>query len=404
MKKVSSNISLSIAELKEIVPAIAGQKLPIMIRGRHGIGKSEFVYALARDPEITEIPSEVVELRASQMTEGDLVGLPFRGDEVSVGGVQVQSTKWNPPDWFLSACSRPVCLFFDEVDRATQEVRQGLFQLNDSRQLNGHKLHPDTVVFACINGGMHGSSYQVQEMDPAEIDRYTVFDLEPTVDEWLSWAKSKCYPEVVAFIRSNEMFLDYKESTHDPAAVYPSRRSWTRFGSVLSAMYPDGFPTTNPQAAETIFVIGTGFVGTNAAQAFRGFMQESSRSVDPVAIFCKGDFTGTDEWTSPDWANLIEKAEAKGMFKIENFASVDLNALVQMIEKAPAEVFPLMMNNMLNMDIDFTGSFMSGSYDHPASARMAQWVFTTLIVGTDEVREQIEAAQKAIENNGAEEE
>jgi hypothetical protein len=36
-------------------------------------------------------------------------------------------------------------LFLDEVDRATLEVRQGIFELTDSRKLNGHYLHEDKM-------------------------------------------------------------------------------------------------------------------------------------------------------------------------------------------------------------------------------------------------------------------
>ena len=50
----------------------------------------------------------VVERRASQMTEGDLVGLP---------SVEGNRTSFNPPDWFKQACEEPVCLFLDEVDQ-----------------------------------------------------------------------------------------------------------------------------------------------------------------------------------------------------------------------------------------------------------------------------------------------
>ena len=39
---------------------------PVMIRGRHGIGKSQVVYQLAE-----KLGMKVVERRASQMTEGD---------------------------------------------------------------------------------------------------------------------------------------------------------------------------------------------------------------------------------------------------------------------------------------------------------------------------------------------
>ncbi len=144
-------------------------KLPIIIRGRHGIGKSEIVYQIA---EKMGLP--VVERRASQMTEGDLIGLP------SIDG---NSTTWNPPDWFKYACDNACLVFLDEVDRGTEEVRQGIFELNDSRKLNGQTLHSDTVIVAAVNGGEHGAEYQVGEMDPAELDRYTVFDLEPTVED-----------------------------------------------------------------------------------------------------------------------------------------------------------------------------------------------------------------------------
>ena len=107
----------------------------------------------------------VVERRASQMTEGDLVGLP---------SIEGNRTSFNPPDWFKQACEEPVCLFLDEVDRATLEVRQGIFELTDSRKLNGHHLHPDTIIFAAVNGGEHGEHYQVNEMDPAELDRWSL--------------------------------------------------------------------------------------------------------------------------------------------------------------------------------------------------------------------------------------
>ena len=52
-------------------PFILDARLPVLLRGRHGIGKSTVVYQYAAQQGM-----EVVERRASQMTEGDLVGLP----------------------------------------------------------------------------------------------------------------------------------------------------------------------------------------------------------------------------------------------------------------------------------------------------------------------------------------
>ncbi len=118
-------------------------------------------------------------LVASQVRVCDLFGWLASG---------VNSTRFNPPDWVKAAWDRPGVVFLDEVDRATLEVRQGIFELTDSRKLNGHKLHDDTLIFAAVNGGEHGAQYQVGEMDPAELDRWTVFDIEQSVEVWLAWA------------------------------------------------------------------------------------------------------------------------------------------------------------------------------------------------------------------------
>ena len=150
-------MAVDFATFSNIVHHVTNVRKPVLLRGRHGIGKSTVVYQFA-----DKIGLPVVERRASQMTEGDLVGLP---------SIEGNSTRFNPPDWFKAACDSPVVLFLDEVDRATMEVRQGIFELTDSRKLNGNCLHEDTLVFAAVNGGEHGAHYQVGEMDPAELDR-----------------------------------------------------------------------------------------------------------------------------------------------------------------------------------------------------------------------------------------
>jgi hypothetical protein len=164
-------MTIDFATFLAVAPHVLNSRLPVLIRGKHGVGKSQVVYQIAEERKLP-----VVERRASQMTEGDLLGLPDTADTQINGR---KATTWNAPDWLVTACEQPVCLFLDEVDRATLEVRQGLFELTDSRKLNGWNLHPETLIIAAVNGGEHGAQYQVGEMDPAELDRWTVFDVEP---------------------------------------------------------------------------------------------------------------------------------------------------------------------------------------------------------------------------------
>ena len=285
-------MSIDFKTFLSIVPHIIKAKYPVLTRGRHGIGKSTVVYQLAE-----ELGLEVVERRASQMTEGDLLGLP----KVNKG-----VTQWLAPEWLHTACKKPVILFLDEVDRATMEVRQGIFELCDSRKIAGYALHPDTLIFAAVNGGEHGAQYQVGEMDPAELDRYTVFDLEPSIEDWLLWAKGKVQTEIWDFINQNHQHLEHKED-FEPNKVYPSRRSWERLSNTLAGL-------EKIEHGPTLHHLTTSFVGMEAAVAFGDFVKNYERQVTVEDILNDGKIELTKDWKINDHNALIEKMKAKQVF------------------------------------------------------------------------------------------
>lgn len=290
-------MSIDFKTFNTVVPHVLAVKKPVLLRGRHGIGKSQVVYQVA---EGLGLP--VVERRASQMTEGDLVGLP------SIDG---DRTSFNPPDWFKTACEGAVVLFLDEVDRATVEVRQGIFELTDSRKLNGHRLHPETLIIAAVNGGEHGAQYQVGEMDPAELDRWTVFDVEPTVEDWLDWAKENVNSLVWDFINNNRAHLEH-DGEFEPNKKYPSRRSWDRLNECLemAALLQEPKDSLSP-----IFNLACGFVGFEAAVAFRDYAQNYESVVTPNDILTEGKVEATKDFSINDHTALIEKMAAEEVFK-----------------------------------------------------------------------------------------
>jgi len=243
----------------------------------------------------------VVERRASQMTEGDLVGLP------SIDG---NRTTFNPPDWFKESCEEPVVLFLDEVDRATLEVRQGIFELTDSRKLNGHHLHEDTVVFAAINGGEHGAQYQVNEMDPAELDRWSVWDIEPTVEDWLSWGKENVDGLIWDFINQNRAHLEHNGEI-EPNKRYPSRRSWHRLNDVLVKA------DLIEEASPSLFTLAQSFVGFEAAVAFNDFAQNYERVVTVDQLLNGERVEALEAFSLNEHCAMIEKVDAEEICKKE---------------------------------------------------------------------------------------
>lgn len=292
---MSFGLTVDFVTFNRIVDSVVAESKPVLIRGRHGIGKSELVYQIA-----SRLSLPVVERRASQMTEGDLVGLP------SING---NRTSFNPPDWFKEACERPVVLFLDEVDRATIEVRQGIFELTDSRKLNGHVLHHGTRIFAAVNGGVHASQYQVGEMDPAELDRWSVFDVEPTVEDWLSWAKDNVSTVVWDFINNHRNHLEHSQGDFEPNKKYPSRRSWKRCSDVLSHA---GLLTG--EYSKDIIPLASAFIGYEAAIEFGSFIQNYQRIVTPSDIINDGKLDLVKNFALNEHIQLIEKMEAGKCF------------------------------------------------------------------------------------------
>jgi len=329
-----------------VAPHVLKVRKPLMLRGRHGVGKSELVYQVA-----AELGLPVVERRASQMTEGDLVGLPRTDGDV---------TSFCPPDWLADSCTRAVLLFLDEVDRAIPEVRQGIFELTDSRKIFGNYLHPDTVVVAAVNGGEHGSQYQVGEMDPAELDRWTVFDVEPSTEDWLAWAKDNTETVVWDFINQNRSHLEHGED-FEPNKVYPSRRSWKRLNDCLEAAGMLG-----EEHDPAIFHLATGFVGFEAAVSFNDFVKNYERQVTVEMILDDGQVDKTTSFNINEHCALIEKMEASEVFKGE-LSDAQCKNLANYFVALPSEAVMKLWQALGNGNVDNVTRFHKSEADNGES-------------------------------------
>jgi hypothetical protein len=225
----------------------------IMIRGPHGIGKSQIFQQIA-----DKLGMELIDRRLSQMTEGDLLGLPELSDGV---------TRFCPPDWFMAACKAPKIILLDEFNRGTPEILNTAMQITLDFELNGNKLHPETRVYAAINAS---AEYSVNELDFAQADRFWTIDLEPTVEDWLTWATDTGVdPVIVDFIRQNPGHLRAKGQM-EPGKVYPSQRSWDKLNQ---AFRKAGLDLTAEGVPELLYPLSIGFVGLEAAITLRDFVK-----------------------------------------------------------------------------------------------------------------------------------
>jgi hypothetical protein len=244
---------MEIKQLLTVLPILPAS-ISVLLRGPHGVGKS----ALPRHVgKVLGLP--VVDRRLSQMSEGDLVGLPELHNGV---------TRFAPPDWYKQACERPMILFLDELNRATPEVMQAAFQIVLDRELNGHRLHPETRVYSAINAA---AEYQVNDMDPALLDRFWVADVDATAADWLSWAKSDggIGGDIIDFIMTHEQHLRHS-GPMEPGKVYPSQRSWERLDIAIKHA-----KLTEDPANPVFLHISQGLLGIETSLAFQDFVKNA---------------------------------------------------------------------------------------------------------------------------------
>ena len=304
--------------------AIAGTLPPhiaILLRGPTGIGKSHVSRGLA-----AEMGLPFIDVRGSTLDESKVGGLPNMKavDEKNVATFVV-------PSWFKRACEEPCVIMLDELNRSMPSVMQAFFQIVLDRELGNDEdglplaLHPETRVIAAVN---HGSEYDVNEMDPALLRRFWVADIDPSLGDWVNWAREAELDNLlVEFIQQNPEHWRVDPASVEPGTVVPTPASWHRLSDSL--VHAELAPTklagsTNP----TVYAIAQGFVGTEAAITFVDFIKNYERqisaedvlngkiSADELADLSAGSCNGVidkleNHCKENDWTNKQAKAIGK---------------------------------------------------------------------------------------------
>ena len=267
---------MDIATLKTIAAGLPPH-IAVLMQGPTGVGKSFAAKAIAK-----ELGLPYIDVRGSTMDESDM-GIPDLEASKEAGAY----TKMLP-SWYVRACREPVVLMLDEVNRSLPQVMQGFFQVVLDRELgNGpdgaaFKLHPETRIIAAVNVG---NEYDVNEMDPALLRRFWVTEIEPTVTNWIEWAKLADLDKVlIEFVQQNPEHWRVDPSTVEAGAVCPNPASWHRLNDSLvhMGMAPKSVAGAAPGL---LYPVARGFVGTEAAIAFQDFVKNYERQISAEDVY-----------------------------------------------------------------------------------------------------------------------
>lgn len=92
-------------------------------------------------------------------------------------------------------------IFIDEFNRAPLKVRNAIMELIQFKSINGHRFDNVKIVWAAINPHDDEGTYDVDRIDPAQLDRFQIHYTVPYVID-VRYFKSK-YGENVANIAKN---------------------------------------------------------------------------------------------------------------------------------------------------------------------------------------------------------
>jgi hypothetical protein len=253
---------------KKILASLPVDK-SIMLRAKHGVGKSSVVKQSAAEQGIG-----FHDVRLSQCEVGDIKGLPAIDAEKGI-------TTFMKPYWWPRDPESSGILFFDELNRASKDVLQAVFEICLDRRLDGERLPDGWRVVTAINAD---DEYDVVELDPALLDRWFVVDFDPTPAEWIAWARAaKVSDVVVEFISRNPNLLDPPVGNLESGRVYPSRRSWVSLSETIDSM--DITDSTDGILGQ----VTKGWVGREIAVMFEKFITSEFSSLRPGDVLDRFD-------------------------------------------------------------------------------------------------------------------
>jgi hypothetical protein len=178
-------------QLKETIKLCYRANRPVLLHGRHGVGKSELLEQAAGELGINYLCRDL-----SLMEPPDLIGMPKIADG---------TTRFVPPA-FLPTRGKGL-LVFEELNRCDRYMRAPCLQLLTARTLNDYTLPDGWLPVAAINPP--DSDYDVHELDAALLSRFVQLHVIADREEWLVWARDAgLHKDVLGYVEGDARIFD----------------------------------------------------------------------------------------------------------------------------------------------------------------------------------------------------
>lgn len=221
---------MKISEIKKAIPHLIRAKVPALVIGHHGLGKSSVFRQIAEEQGMS-----FFDVRLGTMCDpGDLLGLMIeRQDENGHKSFEHVLPAWWPKD------GEKKMIFIDEINRARPDMLQMVFQLILDRRIHTHVLPEGCTVHAAMNPD--SDDYKTTNMDDAALlSRFCQIKFTPSQEEFLDYARTKNFNSTfLGFVAENMSMIDNTGLESFEIKAKPDRRAVVRAEEVLSSGLPE---------------------------------------------------------------------------------------------------------------------------------------------------------------------
>jgi hypothetical protein len=208
------------------------------------------------------------DIRLSMVDETD-VGLYPNVSEVDVDGKKVKCLDFVVPRWAIEANKQPTIIHFEELNRASQQVRNAALQILLERQIGTDFKFNDNVLMMSSGNLGDEDGTDVEEFDSALNNRLVHIDHTLDFKDWVEdFAKDNVHPMLVSYLTAHPEHM-YKAS--DNAKGYATPRSWTMMSEFIVANY--GMDSSPREFLPLLREVAAGYVG-NSAMKFLQYCED----------------------------------------------------------------------------------------------------------------------------------